>query len=346
MATADSRPRRQNSNNNAAGYSTISFLSDYGLDDEFVGVVHSVIAAIAPAVRVVDVTHGIARHDIRAGGLALARAAQYLLPGVVLAVVDPGVGTARRAVAVEVGEGASVLVGPDNGLLAPAVALVGGADRAVELTASDYRLEPQAELGATFDGRDLFAPAAAHLCCGVPLEALGPPVDPATLTPGMLPVSRREADDLVAEVLWVDHFGNCQLNVAIGEIDEVFTPDGAGATPDSDGALQVILGESLHTAQRALAYADVKPGRVGLVTDSSGLVSLALPQRSIADELGLHEGTEVRLRKLAATDQQSPNQPIPVQLRQRDFIDTDLSPPESSSLNPQETRTQQRGANL
>ena len=104
-------------------HDTLSFLSDYGTDDEFVGVVHSVVVSIAPHVRIVDVTHGIAPHDVRAGGLALARSAQYLCPGVVLAVVDPGVGTTRRRVAVEVGSGQSVLVGPDNGLLAPAVAL-------------------------------------------------------------------------------------------------------------------------------------------------------------------------------------------------------------------------------
>ncbi len=294
----------------ATGYGTVSFLSDYGHDDEFVGVVHSVIAAIAPDVRVVDVTHGIARHDVRAGGLALARAAQYLLAGVVLAVVDPGVGTTRRAVAVEVGGGASVLVGPDNGLLAPAVALVGGAERAVELTSEQYRLMPQADLGATFDGRDVFAPAAAHLCCGVPLEALGAPIDPAALTPGMLPVSRREGADLVAEVLWVDHFGNCQLNVAMSEVDEI----AAGGGAPGDPALRVLLGDESHTVQPAQAYADVAPGRVGLVIDSSGLVSLTLPQRSAAAELGLHEGDEVRL---TPADRDNSTQPIPVQLRQR-----------------------------
>ena len=277
------------------GYDTISFLSDYGHGDEFVGVVHSVIAAIAPHVRVVDVTHGIAPCNVRAGGLALARAAQYLLPGVVLAVVDPGVGTDRRPVAVEVGDGASVLVGPDNGLLAPVVALVGGAGRAVELANADYRLENLSELGSTFDGRDVFAPAAAHLCCGVPLSDLGPAVDVATLTPGMLPVSQRDGDDLVAEVLWVDRFGNCQLNVDPAEVDEM------AAT----GALQVTAGEDLRTAERARAYADVPPGRVGLVTDSSGLVSLALPQRSAADELGLHEGSEVRLTTAAAGDRRT-----------------------------------------
>ena len=275
------------------GYDTISFLSDYGHHDEFVGVVHSVIAAIAPHARVVDVTHGIAGCNVRAGGLALARAAQYLLPGVVLAVVDPGVGTARRPVAVEVGGGASVLVGPDNGLLAPAVALVGGADRAVELTSAEHRLDSRTELGSTFDGRDVFAPAAAHLCCGVPLGALGPAIDVATLTPGMLPVSWREGDDLVAEVLWVDRFGNCQLNVDPAEVD------GMAATGT---LLQVAAGEDLRTAERARAYADVAPGRVGLITDSSGLVSLALPQRSAADELGLHEGAEVRLTIASADD--------------------------------------------
>ncbi len=283
------------------GYETISFLSDYGLNDEFVGVVHSVIAAIAPQARVVDVTHGIAACDVRAGGLALARAAQYLLPGVVLAVVDPGVGTDRRPVAVEVGGGASVLVGPDNGLLAPAVALVGGASRAVELAAAEYRLDSGAEVGATFDGRDVFAPAAAHLCCGVPLDALGPAIDPAGLTPGMLPVSRRDGDDLVAEVLWVDRFGNCQLNVDPAEVDELVAASGS-LQAAAGGSLQVAVGEDLRTAERVRAYADVPAGRIGLVTDSSGLVSLALPRRSAADELGLHEGAEVRLGAAAADD--------------------------------------------
>ncbi len=292
------------------GYGTISFLSDYGHGDEFVGVVHSVIAAIAPHVRVVDVAHGIAPCNVRAGGLALARAAPYLMPGVVLAVVDPGVGTGRRAVAVEVGDGASVLVGPDNGVLAPAVALVGGAGRAVELADTGYRLENLAGLGSTFDGRDVFAPAAAHLCRGVPLDALGPAVDVATLTPGMLPVSRRDGDSLVAEVLWVDRFGNCQLNIDPAEVDEIAA---AGAL------LQVTAGGELRTAQRALAYADVLPGRVGLVTDSSGLVSLALPRQSAADELGLHEGSEVCLAAAGAGDRPTggPSTATPVGLSRR-----------------------------
>ena len=144
-------------------YDTVSFLSDYGTTDEFVGVVHSVIRSLAPEVRVIDITHHVPVHDVRAGALTLARSAQYLSAGVVVAVVDPGVGTERRAIAVEVGDGASVLVGPDNGLLAPAVAMVGGASRAFELTNSAFHLQAP---GNSFDGRDVFAPVAAHLCAG------------------------------------------------------------------------------------------------------------------------------------------------------------------------------------
>lgn len=262
-------------------YRTVSFLSDFGLDDGFVGIVHSVIASIAPEVRVIDVTHGIAAHDVRAGGLALARAVQYLNPGVVLAVVDPGVGTDRRAVAVEVGEGASVLVGPDNGLLAPAAAMVGGAGRAVELTSPDHRLSA---VGATFDGRDVFAPAAAHLCCGVPLADLGPEIDPVSLVPGVLPVSRTGPDGVEAEVLWVDRYGNCQLNLGPDDLD--------GLGP----ALQIVIDGEVRAAETAVAYDAIAPGRLGLVVDSCGLVSVAAPRRSAAVELGIAEGATVQIR--------------------------------------------------
>src|SRR5438445_4292463 len=188
-------------------YETISFLSDYGHADEFVGVVKGVLRSLAPHAVVIDVCHEIPPHDVRAGALALARSVQYLPPGVVLAVVDPGVGTDRRAIAVEVGEpdaggeGTAVFVGPDNGLLASAVAMTGGARRAVSLTNTDYHLPAP---GETFAGRDVFAPAAAHLCAGVDLAELGDPVEPITLLPGIVPLSRDEAGGVTGEVLWVD----------------------------------------------------------------------------------------------------------------------------------------------
>ncbi len=263
------------------GYDTISFLSDFGHDDEFVGVVHSVIRSISPATSVIDVTHGVAPHNIRAGGLALARAAPYLAPGVVIAVVDPGVGTDRRAVAIEVGHGMSILLGPDNGLLAPAVGFVGGATGAVEITNPDYRLTAS---GPTFDGRDLFAPAAAHLCNGVQMSELGPEVDPASLRPGLLPVAHDDGGDLVSEILWIDRFGNCQLNVAPADMTHL------------GSVIQIVIGDQLRTAELVAGYDDIPAGRVGLITDSSGLISIAVARSSAAAQLAVAEGAEVRLR--------------------------------------------------
>lgn len=267
-------------------YDTVSFLSDYGTVDEFVGVIHSVIRQLAPGVAVIDVTHEVAPHDVRGGGLTLARAAQYLPPGVVLAVVDPGVGTARRAVAVEVGDGEAVFVGPDNGLLAPAVAMVGGATRAVELTSEDHQL---AAPGPTFAGRDVFGPAAAHICAGVPLTELGPEVSTAGLMPGMVPITREEGGTLVAEVLWTDRFGNLQLNV---DPEELVT---------YGDRVELRFGGRRRTGVRHGTYAEIPTGEIGLVVDSYGLVSLAADRASAADELALGTGDEV---VLAAPDEE------------------------------------------
>jgi S-adenosylmethionine hydrolase len=262
-------------------YDTVSFLSDYGLVDEFVGVVKSVIRTIAPHVAVVDITHDIATHDVRAGSLALVRSVQYLSPGVVLAIVDPGVGTERRAVAVEVADSEAVFVGPDNGLLASAVAMSGGATRAVELTAVEYQLEAP---GPTFAGRDVFAPATAHLCAGIDLAALGTEVDPYSLRPGVLPISQVEGDAIKAEVLWVDRYGNAQLNVDPEEI----------ASMGERIAVRFGL-DQLRVATRAHTYANRKPGELGLVVDSYGLVSLALDRMPAAGELHLRAGDSITL---------------------------------------------------
>jgi len=261
-------------------FDTISFLTDYGTADEFVGVVHSVIRQIAPEVRVIDISHHVPAHDVRAGGLTLARSAQYLAPGVVLAVVDPGVATSRRAVAIEVGGGASILVGPDNGLLAPAVSMVGGATRAVALENLDYQLPAP---GPTFAGRDIFGPAAAHLCNGVDLLELGPELDVNGLMPGMIPITRVEDGAVVAEVLWTDGFGNLQLNVDPDEI-EAFGP-----------RVELRFDDRIRTGVRHDTYADVATGEIGLVVDSYGLVSIAANRTSAADELRIGTGDEVIL---------------------------------------------------
>lgn len=266
----------------AERFETVSFLSDYGTDDEFVGVVKSVIRSIAPHAVVVDLTHGIAPYDVRGASLALARAVQYLAPGVVLAVVDPGVGSERRAVAVEAAEAGSVFVGPDNGLLASAVAMAGGATRAVALTDERYHLPAP---GPTFAGRDIFAPAVAHLCNGVALSELGDPVEPETLLPGVLPLTRDEAGALVAEVLWVDRFGNVQLNV---DPDELLV---------FDDPVSLSFHERVQQARRADSYSAIPAGALGLVVDAYGLISIAANRHSAAGDLGLEAGDTVTLRE-------------------------------------------------
>jgi S-adenosylmethionine hydrolase len=261
-------------------YDTITFLSDYGRTDEFVGIVHSVIRSIEPGATVIDLTHDITPYDVRGGGLALARSVGYLCPGVVLAVVDPCVGTERRAVAVEVGDGMSVLVGPDNGLLAPAVAMCGGASRAFDLTNTEYHLPAP---GPTFAGRDIFAPVAAHLASGVPLTEVGTEIDAIGLLPGMLPVSHLDGDELQAEVLWVDRYGNAQLNLDPDEI------------ADFGDRVRVRFGDTVRSAHVVANYAEVGPGEIGLVVDSYGLLSLVVQQGSAAATYDLAPATAVKL---------------------------------------------------
>ncbi|MDE0801726.1 MAG: SAM-dependent chlorinase/fluorinase [Acidimicrobiales bacterium] len=287
-------------------YDTVSFLSDYGRADEFVGVVHSLIRSTAPGVGIVDISHDIPRHDVRAGGLTLARSAQYLCPGVVLAVVDPGVGTDRRGLAIEVGDGQSVLLGPDNGLLAPAVAMVGGATRAVSLTNTDYHLPAP---GPTFDGRDIFAPVAGALCMGADIADLGEIVDPNSLTPGILPVAREEDGDLVAEVMWVDHFGNCQLNLDPDDLegwgDVVQVQVGTDPTAD------------WRQLRRVETFSQIADGQIGLIIDSYGVLTVAVDRRSAETELGARSGSEIRLRRLDDADRPSAGVTTSVELGAR-----------------------------
>lgn len=269
-------------------YDTVSFLSDYGTVDEFVGVVKAVIRDLAPHVSVLDITHDVAPFDVRAGSLVLARAMPYLPRGVVLAVVDPGVGTARRAVAIEVAGGAGVVVGPDNGLLAPAVALAGGAERAVVLDNSALHLDAP---GATFAGRDVFAPVVAHLCNGLPFGELGSPVDPGLLLPGLVPVPRDEDGGLACEITWVDRFGNCQLNVGLDEVAS--WGDRVRVTIDGIARSAPIVGSFAEGG-----------GGLALVVDSYGMLALCVDRQSAALDLGIAAGVGVHLSPL--NDGESP----------------------------------------
>src|SRR4051812_28377438 len=245
---------------------TVTFLSDYGLDDDFVGVCHGVIARITPDARVIDVTHGIERHDVRTGALVLRRALPYFPAGVHLAVVDPEVGGERRAVAVRVAEDDRILVGPDNGVLALAIERFGGAVEAVDIARSTHRLEPSA---ATFHGRDLFAPVTAHLAAGAPLAEAGEPLDPGQLTPLHLPAAQPDDDGgFVAHALAFDRFGNVMLDV------DQATLAGSGLTLGH----RVSVNDEL--AHYVTTFTDVPPGELLLYEDAYRTLALAVNRGS------------------------------------------------------------------
>jgi S-adenosylmethionine hydrolase len=262
----------------------ISFLSDFGRDDEFVGVVHGVIARIAPEVRVIDVGHEFAQGDIQAGALALMRAIQYLPQGVAVVVIDPGVGTNRRAIAARTEWG--VLIGPDNGVLAPAVAMVGGADKIVSIENPEIKLPAP---GATFDGRDLFGPAAAVVASGqAALEELGPEIDPNSVIPMMLPLVEHGESSVVGEVLWVDHFGNAQLNITPEDLQLVGVGRGT--------AIVLRVASAEFSIEWVEAYGEVADGEGLLHVDSYGQIAVAVRNGRAVDSYPIDTGTAVTIR--------------------------------------------------
>ena len=277
----------------------VALLTDYGLSDEFVGVLKSVITDMAPQVRITDITHGVPPFDVRWGSLALARAIQYVPAGVIVAVVDPGVGSDRRPVAIEVAGGNGILIGPDNGLLPSAAAMAGGAERAFVLSNTDLHLEAP---GTTFAGRDVFAPVAAFLCNGGALEDVGEEIDPAVLLPGLVPLPSEETHPthgagLRCEVTWVDHYGNCQLNLGPEDVSH-FGP-----------VLRLVIGDDVRSARVATHFAEVAEGAVGAVVDSYGMLALAVDRGSASDALRLQAGDAVLV--FAGDDSAS----VPVSLR-------------------------------
>jgi hypothetical protein len=262
-----------------------------------VGVVHAVLAAASPGLTVIDLTHHIPAFDVRAGSHTLVRASPYLGPGVVLAVVDPGVGTARRGLCVSVtppGNGPTFFVGPDNGLLIAAAEQVGEAPvtRAFEL----HRPGDVAGRGNSFDGRDLFAPAAAALCGGVAPEELGDPIDPLSLVrlPGGVVEHGRRSDGrrcVRAEVLWIDHFGNIQLAATAADAQMAALP--------RTGIVSVVidLPDPLPgtTVRRIETFDELEPGELGLLIDSNGHLAVVAGQAPAARALTVVAGQMVVL---------------------------------------------------
>ncbi|MDX6669933.1 MAG: hypothetical protein QOI91_296 [Solirubrobacteraceae bacterium] len=262
----------------------VTFLSDYGLEDDFVGVCHGVIARLSPDARVLDVTHGIPRHNVRAGALALRNALPYMPPGVHLAVVDPEVGAERRAVALRCRDEDRLLVGPDNGLLSLAAERFGGVVEAMDVGRSPWRLEP---VSATFHGRDIFAPVAAHLAAGDELAEAGEPCEPGSLTRLELP--RPEAGDgvLTAHVVGVDRFGNAMLDATHADLD--------GSGIRLGRPLEIAVGPRRFTAWYAVTFADVRPGEILVYEDAYRTLAVAVNRGDAARMLGLADDAELRI---------------------------------------------------
>jgi S-adenosyl-L-methionine hydrolase (adenosine-forming) len=263
---------------------TITFLTDFGLQDDFVGTCHGVIATIAPDARVIDLTHGIDPQAVLQGALVLRNAIQFAPTGVHLAVVDPDVGGNRRAVAVATRDGRR-FVGPDNGLLLLAADEL-GIDAVHELTDPRYRL---AEVSRTFHARDIFAPAAAHLAVGVPVAELGPQLDPATLVRLELPRTEMGRAQVRATVLIVDRFGNVATNMQRVEIDSLGCAEG--------DRVEVRLQLDRYFAILVGTFADATAGELILYEDSYGLMTLAISQGNAARLTGVRPGDELRVAR-------------------------------------------------
>jgi S-adenosyl-L-methionine hydrolase (adenosine-forming) len=262
----------------------VTLLTDYGRDDDFVGVCHGVMRSIDPDLRIIDITHGINRYAVREGALVLRNTLPFMPVGVHMAVVDPQVGTERRAVALRTGDGRT-LVGPDNGLLSLAWERCGGVELAVDVTRSPHRLEP---VSATFHGRDIFAPVAAQLAAGAEIADAGDPLDPDALAVVELPIARTEDGALVAHALVLDRYGNVGLNVGHEQL--------AGSGLTLGGTIELEIGGEPYLAKYARTFADVTAGELLVYEDAYRTLAVAINRGDAASTLGLRPDAEVRLR--------------------------------------------------
>jgi S-adenosylmethionine hydrolase len=270
-------------------YDVISFLSDMGTVDESVGVCKAIIFQQAPHVNIFDITHDVPQFDVRAGALALTRAIQFLPNGIVIAAVDPGSPRDQRYIAVEMAEG--LLIGPDNGILAPAAQLIGEPKRVVHLSNPDFRIEAP---GNVFAARDILSPAAGVLASGTDLAELGEVVPLDQLVPGMLQLSRHdEGGAFLGEVWSLDRFGNVQLNITPEELESSNVKIGDTVT--------IRIGENDFMAKFADRYADLAIGQIGILVDSTGMISIVKNLDYAARELGIREGNAVAILPPGAT---------------------------------------------
>ena len=265
--------------------SIISFASDFGISDGSVGVVKGVINRIDPELKINDISHDIPPQNIKYGSLLLMRAIQYIPPGVLLAVVDPGVGTERKPVAIETDWG--VMVGPDNGLLNLACATVGGAKRAYLLENENWIIPSD---GNTFHARDLFSPFAAGIASGqLDIKDCGEEVDLMNLQQYLIPLTEKKDDGVKGEVLWVDHYGNCQTNISPDELTELGKSIG--------DVLSIMVQNQEIKMTWSETYQSDGINQVGLITDSWGMVSIFAKNKNASEIMGIVDGEKIDIKK-------------------------------------------------
>ena len=265
----------------------IVFFTDYGLEDEFVGVCHAVMVDISPQSTVIDLTHGIRPQDVLGGALILSRAVRALPPdAVIIGVVDPGVGTQRRSVAVETRDESRLMVGPDNGLLSLGWAKDGGVNRAFEITSPKVLRQP---VSATFHGRDVFAPAAAHLADGLPIQDLGPSVEAGSLVALTMPEPVVREGRIDCQVLSSDRFGNVRLSAGATDLREASMDNVRSIRVGSKG-----MSVSVH---RARTFGEIPEGEPALIVDSVGGLGIVVNRGNAAEALGLAPGELVTLQR-------------------------------------------------
>jgi hypothetical protein len=260
----------------------ICFTSDFGLDDTWVGVCHAVIHKACPQARVVDMGHQIPPFDIRKGAATAASAVHQVPDAIHLVVVDPGVGSTRRDLIVTTKNGTR-LVGPDNGVLIPAALRSGGVDRVVAIESS--KIDFRSPL-ATFHARDILAPSAAAIACGVDPESLGTALDAADLAVAPFEMCSRDGARVSAEVLEADRFGSLRLNVPVEQMEAL------GLRAPS---LELSVGHTALTVPLRDTFSDVAEGEPVALIDSSGWLTLALNQASASDRYGIEPGAQVWL---------------------------------------------------
>ena len=263
----------------------ISFASDFGISDGSVGIVKGVISRIDPTINVNDISHGIPPQNIKYGSLLLMRAIQYIPQGVLLAVVDPGVGTARKPVAIETDWG--VMIGPDNGLLNLACATVGGAKKAYLLENENWIIPSD---GNTFQARDIFSPFAAGIASGqLDIKDCGEEVDLMNLQQYLIPLTEKKEDEIKGEILWVDHYGNCQTNISPDELADLGKNIGD------------ILSVNIQNQEIKMTWSETYQSdgvnQVGLITDSWGMISIFAKNKNASEIIGIVDGEKIDIKK-------------------------------------------------